>query len=202
MQKYLLIIATVVITCFSFSFNNGVSSGKEKAAKIARSLWGDVTLKPINDLLTSDIPEYNQFFDFNNEVFALSSALEQEGIVCIRTNKSAPFPNWKGKDTRASIYQNGNGNVYDPVKYSIVIGKDLKVKEVKVLEMRSDYGNEVQSKSWLNQFIGYDGRSIEYGREIDGVSGATVTASGLTEDIEATYKGLKQLYGLLSEGPN
>ena len=40
-------------------------------------------------------------------------------------------------------------------------------------------------KGWLNQFIGYDGtKTLRVGKEIDSISGATISAYGITTDIQ------------------
>jgi hypothetical protein len=56
---------------------------------------------------------------------------------------------------------------------------------VKVFNYQATQGHEVMSRGWLNQFKGLrPGTHITLGNEIDGISGATVSASAITGDIQ------------------
>jgi len=62
-----------------------------------------------------------------------------------------------------------------------------------VLVYRSTYGGEIMSRSWLKQFIGKTkGESMEMNKDIDGISGATLSAPSITQ-------GVKDLSLLLAE---
>lgn len=75
----------------------------------------------------------------------------------------------------------GKNDYFD---YMVVFDKDLVIKQVKVLIYRSTYGGEIMSRSWLKQFIGKSkGESLEMDKDIDGISGATLSAPSITEGI-------------------
>ena len=53
-----------------------------------------------------------------------------------------------------------------------------------ILVYRSTHGAAVCSKKWLKQFNGYSGGKLELGKDIDSVSGATISATSLVKDVE------------------
>jgi hypothetical protein len=55
------------------------------------------------------------------------------------------------------------------------------IKQVKVLEYTSNHGYEISSKSWLKQFT--KDTSFEVGKNIDGISGATVSVNSITNNV-------------------
>lgn len=69
-------------------------------------------------------------------------------------------------------------NVFD---YVILFEPDLRIKKSKVLIYREDYGRQIGSQRWLKQFIGlHAGDSVDYGENIDAISGATISARSMT----------------------
>lgn len=69
-------------------------------------------------------------------------------------------------------------NLFD---YVILFEADLRIKKSKVLIYREDYGRQIGSQRWLKQFIGLQvGDTIEYGENIDAISGATISARSMT----------------------
>jgi hypothetical protein len=73
---------------------------------------------------------------------------------------------------------------YEYFDYCVVYSPELEVIMVSVLTYRSDHGYEICNKSWLKQFSGSRGCDLTYGKEIDAISGATLSATSLTEDIQ------------------
>ncbi len=58
------------------------------------------------------------------------------------------------------------------------------ILQVKVLDYQSEYGYEICAKSWLRQFEGFKGCDLRYNStEVDAISGATVSARSIVEDI-------------------
>lgn len=77
--------------------------------------------------------------------------------------------------------------------YCIYFDKDITVKTVKVTSYRATHGHEVTAKSWLKQFIGFSGKEeLRPGKEIDAISGATISVYAITADIEHKTKVLKE----------
>ena len=77
--------------------------------------------------------------------------------------------------------------------YLIYFNTTLKVAAVKVYNYQATHGQEVTAKSWLKQFIGFDGTvNLEPGKDIDAISGATISVYAITADIEHKTRVLQK----------
>ena len=83
-------------------------------------------------------------------------------------------------ESRMSI----SSTAYEDFYYAIFFNLDLTIKLVKVLEYDSEYGYEICAKRWLQQFVGNKGCDLQYMKDIDGISGATVSAQSIVSDID------------------
>jgi hypothetical protein len=80
--------------------------------------------------------------------------------------------------------------------YLVVFDANLAVQQVKVYNYQATHGQEVTNKGWLRQFIGYNGsRQLSVGKNIDAISGATVSVQGITSDIQEKTLLLKKIAG-------
>lgn len=69
--------------------------------------------------------------------------------------------------------------------YFFVTDATGKVMQVKVFNYRATHGHEIMSSGWLRQFIGYSGENeLIYGKDIEAISGATVSANAINDDIQ------------------
>lgn len=73
---------------------------------------------------------------------------------------------------------------YDYFDYCIIYAEDLTILEVVITVYRSTQGAAVCQKGWLSQFKGYNGGVLKLGPDIDAVSGGTISASSIVEDIQ------------------
>ena len=78
--------------------------------------------------------------------------------------------------------------------YLVVFDANMAVQQVKVYNYQATHGQEVTNKGWLRQFVGYDGfRQLSVGKNIDAISGATVSVQGITTDIQEKTLLLKKI---------
>ncbi|MCG8701745.1 MAG: FMN-binding protein [Bacteroidales bacterium] len=69
--------------------------------------------------------------------------------------------------------------------YFILFDSAKTVQLVKVYDYKATHGHEVTAKGWLKQFISYDGsKSLKVDKNIDAISGATISVYAITFDIE------------------
>ncbi|MEO6346615.1 MAG: FMN-binding protein [Aquaticitalea sp.] len=83
----------------------------------------------------------------------------------------------------------------DQFDYLVLLDMELIVKKAKVLVYREDYGGEIGSKRWLQQFIGksqYD--QLKYQDNIVAISGATISVRSMTNAMNDLLKSLKILH--------
>jgi len=68
-----------------------------------------------------------------------------------------------------------------------------KVLNVKVYNYRATHGHEIMGRGWLRQFVGYTGEEeLLYGRDIEAISGATVSANAINDDIRLEVSCLRE----------
>ena len=77
--------------------------------------------------------------------------------------------------------------------YFILYNTDLTVETVKVYNYQASYGHEISARGWLKQFEGFTGKtSLEVGKNIDAISGATVSVHAITDDVQWKTKMLQE----------
>ncbi len=79
----------------------------------------------------------------------------------------------------------------DVFDYVVLFDPELAVKKLKVLIYREDYGRQIGSQRWLQQFIGKkSGEHLEYGKDVDAISGATISAKSMTEATKQVLESM------------
>nr|WP_299387996.1 FMN-binding protein [Allomuricauda sp.] len=82
----------------------------------------------------------------------------------------------------------------DVFDYVVLFNPDLSVKKTKVLIYRENHGRQIGSQRWLKQFIGKTSESsLEYGTDIDAISGATISAKSMTKAVNGVLEKMKLL---------
>ena len=83
-----------------------------------------------------------------------------------------------------------DGEYFD---YFILYNSGFIVETVKVYNYQASYGHEISARGWLKQFEGFSGKSdLEVGKNIDAISGATVSVYAITEDVKWKTKLLQE----------
>jgi hypothetical protein len=86
---------------------------------------------------------------------------------------------------------------YDYFDYLLAYAPDLSVRGLTITVYRSSHGAAICQKKWLSQFKDYAGEELTLGKEIDAVSGATISATALVKDMKRCYQCMN---GLKEEG--
>jgi len=77
--------------------------------------------------------------------------------------------------------------------YLILFDSTCTVRLVKIYNYQATHGQEITAKSWLKQFIGYNGDAeLTAGKNVDAISGATISVNAINTDIEYRTGLLKQ----------
>lgn len=83
---------------------------------------------------------------------------------------------------------------YEYFDYFILFDSQKRITVVRVYNYEASHGQEIMVKGWLNQFIGFNGtKTLRVGKEIDSISGATISAHGITADIQQKASFLQSL---------
>ena len=76
--------------------------------------------------------------------------------------------------------------------YFIFFDESKTVKLVEVYNYAATHGYEITAKGWLKQFAGFSGKdTLEVDKNIDGISGATVSVHAITADVQQKTNLLK-----------
>jgi Na+-translocating ferredoxin:NAD+ oxidoreductase RnfG subunit len=69
--------------------------------------------------------------------------------------------------------------------YFVLYNTEGVVQLVKVYNYQATHGQEITAASWLKQFIGYRSKTkLNTGKDIDAISGATISVEGIVADIQ------------------
>lgn len=60
-----------------------------------------------------------------------------------------------------------------------------------ILEMNTIRGAEITSRAWLKQFSGYTGEPIRYGKEINAITGATLSGLSMVKEVQQMRLNIK-----------
>lgn len=161
------VLSCIFLTlCIVFSSNNLYAQKFSKSVnkKIDKRL---AKLFPEQDLILSfyDSIDYDSsnYDDFTNLKLAKVESLDS----CI-----------------AYIFFNSSRGKVEFFDYMIIFDKELKIINATILVYRSSHGGQVNSRSWLKQFIGKtNGENIELENDIDTITGATLSVESLTYGI-------------------
>ncbi len=77
-------------------------------------------------------------------------------------------------------------------EYLILFDKDFIITKSKVLVYREEYGGEISSKRWLQQFDGATagGKELKYNEDIIPISGATISVRSMTKAINEVLESI------------
>jgi len=76
--------------------------------------------------------------------------------------------------------------------YIVVYNLEQEIKFLKIYNYNATYGYEITSKAWLKQFLNYNGEeSLKLNKQIDGISGATISADAMTNELQQKTALLK-----------
>ncbi|PCI93131.1 MAG: FMN-binding protein [Flavobacteriales bacterium] len=161
----------LILSLLFFSFDLP-RSGIKKMDKTLAKLWPEqvITKKPIS--LTESTRN------------SLSFKLDKESLFSVSNNSKSKSYMFLSKGF-------GKMNEFD---YMVVFDKDLSILKIKVLVYREEYGGEIGSSRWLKQFKGKtDPKTMKFGHDIQNISGATISARSLTEDVKKVTRQMIEL---------
>ncbi|MEO7564758.1 MAG: FMN-binding protein [Sphingomicrobium sp.] len=73
---------------------------------------------------------------------------------------------------------------HEMITYALALAPDGAVRSVEILDYRETYGGEIRGAAWRRQFAGKRaGQSLKLGKDIQNISGATLSSSHVTDGI-------------------
>ena len=108
-------------------------------------------------------------------------------VILLKTNTNVPngtLYEVAGKTDK--VYIGYSPSKFDDFDYMVLFDSSSKIKLVRVLIYRENYGGEIGSKRWLRQFIGM----TEPKNYVDAISGATISVNSMKYSINKLIKSL------------
>jgi len=185
-KSVLLLYVVFALSWFKPAINAGdyqwqptiSKSFKKKIDKQIVKLW------KVKDAQFELIPKQHLFYKLQENDTLL-------GYLAIKTANGCTVAGCSGEQKDTSINQADDAE-YEDFTYMVLYNKQHVVEKVSILEYNSTHGFEICSSAWLKQFKGYHGGSLKVGKNVDGISGATISANSLTLDLELTHDLLKE----------
>jgi len=182
-MRNLLLILIVIPTWFfhsSFFLADDPDFPEKKVAKVINRIWKDKSVE-IQRYNIEDAYGGGKYFMLTDEADTLGylyvgrvNSCRQGG--CAINNEDAELP-------------------FEFFDYFLITDKNAKVEKIKIFNYQATHGHEVMSTGWLRQFKGYGGeRKLKYGKDIEAISGATISAKALNLDVQFIVGNLKDNY--------
>lgn len=152
----------------------GISSAQTQVDYTAKALK-----KEIEKCWSSDIDELIQI-DINANIpiegrFFTMVGAQTKYVYVGRVNSCRTGGCSIGNET------SGTSEYFD---YFILFDGHAKVELVKIFNYAATHGHEVMARGWLKQFMDYNNKTeLIVGKDVDSISGATVSVNAITEDI-------------------
>ncbi|MCU4177421.1 FMN-binding protein [Marinilabiliaceae bacterium N1Y90] len=182
MKQSVLLILLLTLSCYSYG--NGDVNYKHKAiqktlvksCKLLNPQLSEITLPEELSVATE-----GKFFNVESD-----ADTEIKHVYIGRVNSCRA-----GGCSIADDAMLGASEYFD---YMVLFNDACNVVLVKVFNYQASHGHEVTAKGWLKQFIGYSVEdNLEVGKNIDSISGATISVNGITNDVEEKTSLLKEV---------
>ena len=64
---------------------------------------------------------------------------------------------------------------HEPITFGVLTDAEGRIRRVEVMAYREAYGHEIRSQRYLTQYVGRTSRELEKRRDVDAISGATIS---------------------------
>lgn len=191
-----LLKITVTFCCILLI--SGIATAQKRTNKINKKihkgmakLWPEKKVEEVK-LTTNGTYELELFFEAN-QVHELVENEVTLGYMLLRRGYGCQIGGCGNGDYADGATCSADGGTYETFDYVVFFDKDLAILKMNVVDYPGDYGYEICGKNWLKQFIGYQGKPLRYKSDIDGISGATISANSITSDIQEVHTYMVKL---------
>jgi Na+-translocating ferredoxin:NAD+ oxidoreductase RnfG subunit len=179
----ILLLVSLLSTCLCFS--QAEVDFNHKALVKALQKEGITDISGIEEVILSDLDITSNHI--NGKYFLTNNISHYQYIYVGRVNSCRAG----GCSITNDISENGISEYFD---YFILFDANKTVQKVKVFNYQATHGHEITAKSWLKQFIGYNGSvQLQVNKNIDALSGATISVYAITADVEMKTIFLKKI---------
>ena len=147
---------------------------------------------------TYDIDEFSlKEIQINNELngkfFFIKTNADSSSIVYIGRANSC-------RADGCSIDNNSTIRSFEYFDYIIAFNNNKQIIKIKIYNYQATHGQEVTAKSWLKQFVYKENQeAFSVNKNIDAISGATISVYAITNDVNMINEYLKINLGKLNK---
>lgn len=180
-------ILSITLSLISFlSWGQSEIQYQNKALKKILGKAGIPDFSKIQEISIGD--SIRQNYKLQGKFFEIKSDVSQYKYIYVGRVNSCRAG---GCSISVEIPKNGESEYFD---YFILFDRDKTLQLLKVFNYQATHGHEITAKGWLRQFIGYNGsKSLQVNKDVDAISGATISVHAITVDIEMKTRILKSL---------
>ena len=151
------------------------------------------TNKRIEALIEKEIKTVFNIVKYSKQSISVSTEINE--VLPLKINE-ANFFKIKNEANLVGYYYLGKAfGKTDYFDFMVILDKELNIAKIKVLIYREERGGEVASNRWLNQFKGKSkDENIEYQKDIAAISGATISAKSITNEVNKLLKTVTILH--------
>jgi hypothetical protein len=167
MSRFFLPLFTIVVFCTAFSIPEKIVKKADKViSKFYENKDFDKEIVVVDEVSNTETP--SEFQDQNLFRIQSNGIFLGYGYIGKAPAKTTDFD------------------------FLVLFDKDLIVVKSKVLVYREEYGGEIGSKRWLNQFVGVGTKTSElkYNSDIIPISGATISVQSMTRAMNDLLKSI------------
>lgn len=197
-MNYRLSLVFLILLGSYFCRAQQIDLNPKSLQKDLQKLWG-IDGVQLSEL---EIPDsiYNDFLLDKGKIYRATEGNENLGFAYIGRIYSCRAGGCTMADVQSPVSVDEDFEYFD---YYIIFNQTLRVEQVRVYNYQATHGHEVGGKGWLKQFIGYTGvTKLELGKNIDSISGATISANAITYNVQESSRYLALLMPILSYKTN
>ncbi len=164
-MKTILAIIAILLSFANVQYASAVDFEKPLRTELKRFI-------PAGEYSLSNIPVSDKY-KIDGKFFHIVSKMDSKAkfLYVGRVNTS------RGNDKKEIA------NHFD---YFIIYNSKQEVERVKIFNFQSSHGEAVTSSGWLKQFSGHSAKNtLKVGKNIDAISGATISVNNLTFDVQS-----------------
>lgn len=169
----------IILCVAGISLLYAFASPEKKLNKLVSKIWKEGTIEmnaySLPDSIQKDVQQFNEVIVDGN----------LKGYACYTTAFGCRIGG-------CAAPTNPNVQSYETFDYMVIYDTNLSIIKVEVAEYSGQYGYEICRAKWLEQFIGST-LGFELNKNVDGISGATISAQYLIDDLNGLGKKLQSV---------
>ncbi len=169
-----LIVLFFMVFSFSYLKAQDINYNHKIIAKEIERIWDIEENREEMSLLNADSEFDGKFF-----------RLKDVGYIYVGRVKSC-----RAGGCSINHVSNGASEYFD---YFICYNNEGVVEGIKVFNYAATHGQEIAARGWLKQFVGFSSEEkLEVGKNVDSISGATISVYAITEDVKVKTQFLSK----------